>query len=76
MYEKRNAAATRFFVQFEHDPIAHAKILADGALRCEIRRIKYCSNIPYILPEGLREPKPEPVDIICGPLEYLYRVPK
>jgi hypothetical protein len=72
--DMRSAMPQNFFAEFERHHAAHARILADRALRQEIPRIRNCSNIPYTLLEGLREPKPELVEYDCGPVEYMYRV--
>ena len=37
VYELRNADTKRFFAEFQRDPAKHAKILADRALRREIK---------------------------------------
>ena len=61
------------FAEFQRDPEKHAKILADRALRREIKRI-LDTNRPYSAPAGLREPKPEPVDEEpLSPHEFMYR---
>ena len=39
IYEYQNADTKHFFAEFQRDPEKHAKILADRALRCEIKRI-------------------------------------
>jgi hypothetical protein len=56
LYEKRNAVAKAFFTKFKRDPVRHAKILSDHALRREIRRIRCGSSVPYVPPEWLMEP--------------------
>ena len=62
-----------FFAEFQHDLAKHAKILADHALRREIRRI-LDTDRPYSAPAGLREPKSEPVDEEpLSPHEFMYR---
>ena len=61
-----------FFAEFQRDPAKHAKILADRALRREIKRI-LDTDRPYSAPAGLREPKPEPVDEEpLSPHEFMY----
>ena len=63
-----------FFAEFRRDPKKHAKILADRALRREIKRI-LDTDRPYSAPAGLREPKPEPVDEEpLSPHEFMYRL--
>ena len=62
-----------FFAEFQRDPEKHAKILADRALHCKIKRI-LDTDRPYSAPAGLREPKPEPVDEEpLPPHEFMYR---
>jgi len=62
-----------FFAKFQHDPEKHVKILADRALRREIKQI-LDTDRPYNAPTGLREPKPEPVDEEpLSPHEFMYR---
>ena len=63
-----------FFAEFQHDPEKHTKILADHALRCEIKWILDADR-PYSAPADLREPKPEPVDEEpLSPHEFMYRL--
>ena len=73
VYDLRNADTKRFFAEFQRDPEEHAKILADRALRREIKRILDTGR-PYSAPAGLREPKPELVDEEpLSPHEFMYR---
>ena len=73
VYDLRNADAKRFFAEFQRDPEKHAKILADRALRREIKWI-LDTDRPYSPPAGLREPKPEPVnEEPLPPHEFMYR---
>ena len=73
VFELRNADTKRFFAEFQRDPVKHAKILADRALRREIKWI-LDTDRPYSAPAGLREPKPEPVDEEpLSPHEFMYR---
>jgi hypothetical protein len=76
LYEKRKAAAIRFFAKFQCDPERHAKILADRTLHREIRRIQRSSDVPYVPPEGLKKLKLEPFDNEFKPLEFMYHVPQ
>ena len=74
VYDLRNADTKHFFVEFQRDPEKHTKILADRALRREIKRI-LDTDRPYSAPAGLREPKPEPVDEEpLSPHEFMYRL--
>ena len=62
-----------FFAEFQCDPEKHAKILADRALRREIKRI-LDTDRPYSAPSGLLEPKPKPLDEEpLSPHEFMYR---
>jgi len=73
VYELRNADTKCFFAEFQLDLEKHAKILADRALRREIKRI-LDTDRPYKTPAGLLEPKPEPVDEEPHlPYEFMYR---
>jgi len=73
VYERRNADTKHFFAEFQRDPEKHAKILADRALRREIKRI-LDTDRPYSAPAGLLEPKPEPLDEEpLSPHEFMYR---
>ena len=62
-----------FFVEFQRDPEKHVKILADRALRREIKRILDTSR-PYSAPTGLLEPKPEPIEEEPSPPEFMYHL--
>ena len=72
VYDLRNADTKRFFAEFQRDPEKHKKILADRALRREIKQI-LDTDRPYSAPTGLCEPKPEPVDEEpLPPHEFMY----
>ena len=74
VYDLRNADTKRFFAEFQLDHEKHVKILADRALRREIKRI-LDTDRPYSSPTGLREPKPEPVnEEPLSPHEFMYRL--
>ena len=74
VYDLRNTDTKRFSAEFQRDPEKHAKILADRALRHEIKRI-LDTDRPYSASAGLREPKPEPVDEEpLSPHEFMYRL--
>ena len=60
-----------FFAEFQHDPEKHAKILADRALRREIKQIPNTDR-PYSVPVSLLELKPEPVDEEPTPHDFMY----
>ena len=73
VYDLRNTDTKRFFAEFQCDLEKQAKILADRALRREIKWI-LDTDRPYSAPAGLREPKPEPVDEEpLSPHEFMYR---
>ena len=73
VYDLRNADTKRFFAEFQRDPEKHTKILADCALRREIKWI-LDTDRPYSAPAGLRELKPEPADEEpLSPHEFMYR---
>jgi len=73
VYELQNADTKSFFAEFHRDPEEHAKILADRALRREIKWI-LDTDRPYSATAGLCEPKPEPVDEeLLSPHEFMYR---
>ena len=73
IYECRNADTKRFFfAKFQRDPERHAKILSERQLRREIKRL-LDTDRPYGAPMGLLKPKPEPVDEVVEPHEFMYR---
>jgi len=73
VYDLRNADTKQFFDEFQRDPEKHAKILADRALRREIKWI-LDTDRPYSTLASLCEPKPEPVDEEpLSPHEFMYR---
>ena len=72
-YEGQNVDTKCFFAEFQRDPEKHAKILADHALRREIKQI-LDTDRPYSAPTGLLKLKPEPVDEEpLSPHEFMYR---
>lgn len=62
-----------FSVEFQHDPVRHANLLADRTLQREIRKVQDHTQL-YDFPQGLRVPTPEPVGCLTEPLEYMYRL--
>jgi hypothetical protein len=62
----------RLFAEFQRDPEEHAKILSKRQLRREIKRL-LDTDKPYNAPMGLLEPKPEPVEDMIAPHEFMYR---
>ena len=73
VYDIWNADMKCFFAEFQRDLEKHAKILADRALRREIKQILN-TDTPYSAPVGLLEPKSEPVDEEPSPPEFMYRL--
>jgi len=61
-----------FFAEFQRDPEKHAKILSERRLRHEIKRL-LDTDRPYSAAMGLLEPKPEPVEEVMEPHEFMYR---
>ena len=59
-------------MEFQRDPEKHAKILSGRRLRREIIRL-LDTDKPYNAPMGLLEPKPEPVEDMFAPHEFMYR---
>jgi len=72
IYEYRNTDTKCFFAEFQRDPEKHAKILSERRLRREIKRLLDIDK-PYSAPMGLLEPKPEPVEKVMKPHEFMYR---
>ena len=71
VYDYRNADTKRFFAEFQHDPEKHAKVLSECRLRREIKCL-LDTDRPYKAPMGLLEPKPEPVEDMIAPHEFMY----
>ena len=61
----------RLFAEFQHDPEEHAKILSERQLRREIKRL-LDTDKPYNASMGHLEPKPEPVEDMIAPHEFMY----
>ena len=61
-----------FFAEFQRDPEKHGKILSERRLCREIKRL-LDTDRPYSAPMGLLEPKPEPVEEVMEPHEFMYR---
>ena len=61
----------RFFAEFQCDLEEHAKILSERRLHHEIKRL-LDTDKPYSAPMGLLEPKPEPVEEVMAPHEFMY----
>jgi len=72
IYEYRNTDTECFFAEFQRDPEKHAKILSERRLRREIKRL-LDTDRPYKAPMGLLEPKPEPIEDMVAPHEFMYR---
>jgi hypothetical protein len=66
MYEYHHTNTKRFFAEFQRDPDAKRR------LHREIKRL-LDTDRPNSAPMGLLEPKPEPVDEVQTPHEFMYR---
>ena len=71
-YDYQNADTKRFFAEFQRNSEEHAKVLSERRLRREIKRL-LDTDRPYKAPMGLLEPKPEPVEDMVAPHEFMYR---
>ena len=71
VYDYRNADTKRFFAEFQRNSEEHAKVLSEHRLRHEIKRL-LDTDWPYKEPMGLLEPKPEPVEDMVAPHEFMY----
>jgi len=60
------------FSEFQRNSEEHAKVLSERRLRREIKRL-LDTDRPYKAPMGLLEPKPEPVEDMVAPHEFMYR---
>ena len=58
-------------MEFQHNSEEHAKVLSERWLRREIKRL-LDTDRPYKAPMGLLEPKPEPVEDMIAPHEFMY----
>ena len=61
----------RLFAEFQRDPEEHANFLSERQLRREIKHL-LDTDKPYNAPMGLLEPKPEPVEDMIAPHEFMY----
>ena len=64
-YNRRNAQSKRFFDNFTHDADKYHEVLRDRTIRHEIKCMLN-TDIPYLPPAGLLEPKPAPVEELHG----------
>ena len=71
VYDYLNAGTKRFFAEFQCNSEEHAKVLSERRLRREIKRL-LDTDRPYKVPMGLLEPKPEPVEDMFAPHEFMY----
>ena len=62
----------RFFVEFQRNPEKHAKIMSGRRLRREIKRL-LDTDKPHNASMGHLELKPEPVEDMIAPHEFMYR---
>ena len=72
VYDYRNADTKCFFAEFQRNSEEHAKVLSERRLRREIKRL-LDTDRPYKAPMGVLEPKPEPVEDMVAPHEFMYR---
>ena len=72
VYDYQNADTKHFFAKFQRNFEEHAKVLSERQLRREIKRLLDIDK-PYSAPMGLLEPKPEPVEEVMVPHEFMYR---
>jgi hypothetical protein len=71
IYEYRNTDTKQFFAEFQRDPEKHAEILAEHRLHREIKWL-LDTDRPYSALMSLLEPKPEPVEEVLTPHEFMY----
>ena len=72
VYDYRNADTKRFFAEFQRNSEEHTKVPSERRLCRKIKRL-LDTNRPYKAPMGLLEPKPEPVEDMVAPHEFMYR---
>ena len=58
-------------MEIQRDPEKHAKIMSERRLCREIKCL-LDTDRPYKAPMGLLEPKPEPVEDMIAPHEFMY----
>ena len=71
-YNCRNAQSKRFFDNFTRDANKHREVLHDRTIRREIKRMLN-TDVPYLPPAGLLEPKPEPMEKLHGDYCFMYK---
>ena len=71
-YKRRNMQSKLFFYSFTHDAYKHHEILRDRTIRREIKRMLN-TDVPYLPPAGLLEPKPEPAEELHGDYCFMYK---
>ena len=71
-YNRRNAQSKRFFDRFTRDADKHHEVLRDRTICREIKRMLN-TDVPYLPPAGLLEPKPEPMEKLHGDYCFMYK---
>ena len=71
-YKRRNLQSKHFFDSFTRDAHKHHEILRDCTIRREIKHMLN-TDVPYLPPAGLLEPKPEPVEELHGDYCFMYK---
>ena len=71
-YNCRNAQSKCFFERFTRDADKHHEVLRDRTIRREIKCM-INTDVPYLPPAGLLEPKPEPVEELHGDYCFMYK---
>ena len=71
-YKCRNVQPKHFFYSFTHDAYKHHEILRDCTIRREIKHMLN-TDVPYLPPAGLLEPKPEPVKELHEDYCFMYK---
>ena len=71
-YNRCNAQPKHFFDRFTHDADKHHEVLWDCTIHREIK-CKLDTDVLYLPPTGLLEPKLEPVDELHGDYCFMYR---
>ena len=71
VYDYRNTDTKRLFAEFQRNSEEHARVMSERRLRREIKCL-LDTDRPYSAPMGLLEPKPEPVEEVMEPHEFMY----
>jgi len=71
-YNRRNAQSKCFFDRFTRDVDKHHEVLRDRTIHHEIKHMLN-TDVLYLPPAGLLEPKPEPVEEVHGDYCFMYK---